>query len=110
MASSPDSYFVVESLVENAGAAPLILARRLDDHDFMVRDGSLLNGAPIAAADMPRALNAVGKARNDLWGFFLKSVTDLPRFAIGQTVKLEPAAGVMKPGDPIAQDFDGAGA
>ena len=52
MASSPDPHFVVESLIENAGGAPLVLARRIDDHDFLVQDGSLLNGAPIAAADI----------------------------------------------------------
>lgn len=88
MASTPSPQFVVESLVENAGGAPLVLARRIDAHDFVVRDGSLLNGVPIAAADIPRALNAVGKARTDLWGFFLKSGSDLSGFAIGQKVTL----------------------
>ena len=92
MARNPDPHFVVESLAENVGGAPLVLARRIDDHDFVVRDGSLLNGVPIAAADIPRALNAAGKARTDLWGFFLKSLDDLPRFAIGQTIKLQQPA------------------
>ena len=98
MASSPVPHFVVESLVENAGGAPLVLARHVDDHDFVVRDGSLLNGAPIAAADIPRALNAAGKARTDLWGFFLKSASDLPRFTVGQTVKLERSDGAVEHG------------
>ena len=96
MARSPDPHFVVESLVENVGGAPLVLARRVDDHDFVLRDGSLLNGAPIAAADIPRALNAVGKAKTDLWGFFLKRVADLSKFTIGQTVRLERAAGTVE--------------
>jgi hypothetical protein len=71
------------------------MARRIDDHEFVVRDGSLLNGVPIAAADIPRALDAEGNGRTDLWGFFLKNAGDLPRFAIGQTIKLqEPAVTV----------------
>ena len=89
MASNAIPHFVVESLVASAGGVPLVLARRINDHDFVVRNGSLLNGVSITAADMPRALNAVGNVRADLWGFFLKSVDDLPKFAIGQTVKLQ---------------------
>jgi hypothetical protein len=88
MAGSPDPLFVVESLVQGGGG-PLVLARRLDDHDFVVRDGSLLSGVPITAADMPRHLNTVGAGKGDLWGFWLKSASDSANFASGQTVKLQ---------------------
>ena len=92
MASRPDPHFVVESIVPSAGGAPLVMARRIDDHEFVVRDGSLLAGAPIAAADISRAPNAVGEGRTGLWDFFLKNAGDLARLTVGQTIKLQEPA------------------
>ena len=89
MASHTDPHFVVESLVESLGGSPWVVARRLDDHDLLIRYGTMLNGVPIANADIVRALNEVGEGRDDVWGFFLNSVDDLRRFTVGQTVALQ---------------------
>jgi hypothetical protein len=89
MASPPDPHFVVESLVESLGGSPWVVARRLDDNELRIRNGSMLNGVPIENADLLRAVNEVGEGRDDIWGFFLKNVGDLQRFTVGQTVTLQ---------------------
>lgn len=89
MAGRTDPHFVVEGLVENLGGSPWVLARRLDNHDLLIRYGVTLNGVPIVNADIVRALNEVGEGKDDVWGFFLNSLDDLRRFAVGQTVVLQ---------------------
>jgi hypothetical protein len=89
MASHTDPHFVVESLVESFGGSPWVVARRLDDHYLLIRYGALLNGVPIANADLVAPLDGVGVGRDDLWGFFLTNVDDLKRFTVGQTVALQ---------------------
>lgn len=94
MAGSSEPHFIVETLIE-VGGGHLVLVRRLDDRDFVVRDGSLLGGVPISAADMPRHLNAVGVGRGDRWAFWLDSHVALASFAAGQVVTLQqPPASV----------------
>jgi len=88
MPSRPDPHFVVELLVESLGGLPWVGVRRLDDNDLRIRNGSMLNGVPIENADLVRGLNEVGEGKGDVWGFFLKSASDLQHFTIGQTVVL----------------------
>jgi hypothetical protein len=91
MSQEGNPRFEVEALVENVRGFALVMARRLDDRAFLLRDGSLLQGVAIASADMPRKLDDAGEGRTDLWGFLLKRPTDLGRFRVGQTVELEAA-------------------
>jgi hypothetical protein len=89
MAGRTDPHFVVEGLVENFAGSPWVVARRLDDHYLLIRYGALLNGVPIANADLVAPLDGVGVGKDDVWGFFLNSVDDLKRFTVGQTVALQ---------------------
>ena len=52
MASHTDPHFVVELLVESFSGSPYVVARRLDDNYLLIRYGALLNGVPIANADI----------------------------------------------------------
>jgi hypothetical protein len=89
MATHTDPHFVVDTVVENWGGAPCVVARRLDDHYLLIRYGALLNGVPIANADLVAPLDGVEVGRDDVWAFVLNNVDDLKRFTVGQTVTLQ---------------------
>jgi hypothetical protein len=72
------------------GPTAYVTARVLEPGaDFTVEEGSTLAGAPLHAwLDVPRALDAQGSARFDLFAFALQDSADLARFAVGQRVTL----------------------
>ncbi len=84
--------FEVENVSLITGQGYLVFARRLNDVEFWINESTCLNGAKIKHADIPRALDAHGKPRLDVWGFFLASDADHQRFAVGQVVDLESKA------------------
>ena len=66
-----------------------VFAQRLDDDDFTLVDGATLGGIPIQPEiTMPRALDADGNPRMDLFAFRPCVNTDVERFVIGEIVDL----------------------
>jgi hypothetical protein len=88
MAPRTDPHFVVEGLAEDFGGLPWVVARRLDDHYLLIRFGALLNGVPIANADLVAPLDGAERGKDDVWGFSLNHIDDLKSFTVGQTVAL----------------------
>lgn len=80
--------FEVEQLVKLSDGKVLVLARHLDNEDFCVVNGLTLGDAPIRGGDIPRAVDAEGKQRFALWGFWLKDASDIKLFEVGQRVEL----------------------
>ena len=66
-----------------------VFARHLDDADFTLVDGSTLGGIPIKPElTMPRALDADGNPRMDLFAFRPCVKADVERFVVGEIVEL----------------------
>jgi hypothetical protein len=82
--------FQIESVFQADGRA-YVIARLLDPAArFDVSPDATLGGFPVERwLDLPRALDANGQQRIDLFGFCLKSATDLDRLEIGQRVELK---------------------
>ena len=76
------------------GATAYVAARMLEvGRDFLVREGATLAGAPLHVwADAPRAVDATGNPRLDLFIFALRRRADLARFEPGQRVMLTSPA------------------
>jgi len=92
--------FEVEQTLQIEGTAYLF-ARVLGSWDeIVVRDGSTLDGAPLHLhLDFPRAFDAAGEPRMDVFVFALRDADDLRRFAAGQQVLLETPDQSSTPGD-----------
>lgn len=80
--------FEVEVVIDASGRA-IVLARLLAPAGFVVNDSSRLNGAAVRSFDMPRAKDASGNQRTDLFGFVLVRREDLSKFTVGQRVELK---------------------
>jgi hypothetical protein len=72
-----------------------VIARLAEETaDFGVDDGSLLAGCPVELwLDVPRALDADGRQRRDLFAFCLRSRGDRRKFRVGDRVRLTPGVG-----------------
>ncbi len=69
----------------------IILARRVEAIDFVLTEESTLNGCPVQKhLEMPRALDAAGSPRLDIFAFTLRDGRDRVRFQPGQIVELRP--------------------
>jgi len=80
--------FEVEDVIEMSGTGNVVFARKLEDGDFVVRNGLKLGGYEISAGDMPRNVNQEGSQRLDLWGFWLANDEDVKFFKKGEVVEL----------------------
>jgi len=72
-----------------------VIARLVDETaDFGVHDGSLLAGCPVEPwVDAPRALDADGRRRRDLFAFCLRSREDRRKFGVGDRVRPTSSVG-----------------
>jgi len=81
--------FVIEGTFE-AGGRGQVVARLVEpEAQFDVSGGSTLGACPVEQSlEMPRALDADGRQRRDLFGFCLKDNADLARLKTGDRVVL----------------------
>jgi len=83
--------FLVERTFEGGDGRGYVVARLVDaaaTFDLSVESG--LGGYPVEYwLDMPRAVDANGRQRMDLFGFCLKRLSDRPRLNVGDRVVLE---------------------
>jgi hypothetical protein len=68
-----------------------VLARQIDPGPFAWPSGTTLGEVAVAHVSVPRALDAVGRPRTDLFAFSLSGPLGLGLRA-GQVVQLRPAA------------------
>ena len=81
-----------------AGVRGIVLARVVGARDFRVDVGTTLGGYRLCPTlEMPRALDADGRQREDLFAFELASPGDAHHFAVGQVVSLAHAGGHRDP-------------
>jgi len=81
--------FEVEAVVVGSG---IVLARRLTECSFALGEEPKLGGVAIERVlSMPRALDANGKPRLDLFAFRPVAATDLAQFKVGEVLELEGA-------------------
>lgn len=81
----PTFPFQVE-VVDPAGR--FVLCRELQRNRFRLGPGAQLQGAGVRAVTQPRALDAQGEPRLDLYLFRLEHPADARRFKVGETVTL----------------------
>jgi hypothetical protein len=83
--------FVIDGTFEGGDGRGYVVARAVDPAAaFTVSSDSSLGGCPVERwLDMPRALDADGHQRMDLFGFYLKHASDRPRLKTGDRVVLE---------------------
>ena len=81
-----------------AGVRGIVLARVLGPREFRVDVGATLGGCHLRPTlEMPRALDADGRQREDVFAFELASAGDVLHFAVGQVVSLANAGGHRDP-------------
>lgn len=79
--------FEVEAVVS---ASVVVFARQLSPGTFLLGARPMLGGVPIRPeVVVPRALDAAGNPRHDLFVFRPESAADLPKFVVGEKVALE---------------------
>jgi hypothetical protein len=83
--------FVIEETFHGGDGRAYVLARAVDQTvAFAVSFDAGLGGCAVEQwLEMPRALDASGHQRRDLYGFCLKRASDFPRLKIGDRVVLE---------------------
>jgi hypothetical protein len=81
--------FLIEGSFEGGGRG-YVVARVLDPvAQFVVSSAATLGGCPVEQwLEMPRALDADGRQRMDLFGFCLKDNADLAHLKTGDRVVL----------------------
>ena len=67
----------------------VVLAKRLGDGEISIEENTRIGNARIKSADIPRALDADGNLRTDLWAFVLENPEDVGMFSSGDIVYLE---------------------
>ncbi len=79
--------FQIEFVMPDRG---FVLARQLEPGPFRVVEGSTLGGCALdpKALDIPRAHNADGSPRLDIFAFLLERREDALRFKVGDRVEL----------------------
>jgi hypothetical protein len=81
--------FEVEQTLSTKGQA-LVIARQIGHGDFILGQSQRLGGLPIhAVVTAPRALDASGQPRLDIFAFRLLHEADLSRLSKGDRVQLE---------------------
>lgn len=81
--------FEVEGSSPSVGA---VFARVLEGRaDFKLGEGATLEGVRVVGVRVPRALDAEGHQRQDLFGFYLKNPAEARRFRNGERVILKTA-------------------
>jgi len=84
--------FHVESVFEAHGRA-YVMARSSAKRTFAVTEGSTLGGCRIEWwTDQPRAVDASGRQRTQVFVFALQDAADAAHFTVGQTVTLTTSA------------------
>ena len=84
----------IEDVFTVHGSKVVVLARWLAESHFDHLRGATLGGCPIEPSfDIPRAIDAVGRPRLDLFAFSLSNTEDQAFFTRGQRVELVAAGG-----------------
>jgi hypothetical protein len=86
--TSPE--FVIEGVFEGGDGRCYVLTRAVDPAlEFMIPSDARLGGCPIEQwLEVPRALDANGQQRRDVYGFRLRQASDRSRLIVGATVVL----------------------
>jgi hypothetical protein len=83
---SAEIQFVVEGLLKSQG---YVLARICEPADFSLTSSATLNNIPILPIlQQPRALDALGQQRCDIFAFVLRRQSDIRYFKENETVHL----------------------
>ena len=81
-------WFKVEYVLRSS---PVILARQLQQQDFLLNEGATLGGCRIRRVlSKPRKLKADGEQDHDVFEFTLVDGNDCNKFATGEDVQLIP--------------------
>lgn len=80
--------FEIEAVVPDVGPG-LIFARQIDEGHWTLHENAHLGGVPVVNVDMPRARDKNGNQRTDLFGFSVRSKSDLSKLSVGSIVNLE---------------------
>ena len=82
--------FVIEGTFEGGDGRGYVLARAVDPTiTFTVSSETKLGGCAVERwLDIPRAMDAAGNQRTDLFGFCLRNVSDRTHLEIGARVVL----------------------